>query len=525
MSIKLSAAQQAAFDGAAAMKPLMTEVGGTLWGLAEVGLCEYRSAAYLAELYRSHGFAVRTGIAGFPTGFVAEYGSGSPVIALLCEYDALPAMSTVDSGANGHGCGHNLFGAAATGCALMLRDIIEKHGIGGTLRVYGTPGEENYASKAYYVHHGLFDDVDCSVGFHAHDENKVNYTVSAGTLIKNYIFHGKPAHAGNYPWLGCSALDAVEIMNVACNYLREHLRPDTRIQYIITKGGDAPNIVPELASSQYVVRAADVPYMDEVAAKVDNCAHAAALATGCSVEIEYVDKTYNTVLLREYAELAQGYLELAGAPQFTPDELETACSYGNGSGLHTQVTPLPAVEDYQGGATDEGDVSWVVPHVSIYVSNVARETTLHTLPSTCQMNLPAAYTAMVTQVKATATMLVGLLAQPDKVASLRAAHTAKLGGHSYAKDPSYTLGAKFNPNCEGITVKGNNITADLDGIILLPQGSAGKLTVTKTDGTAVAELVGSGTVGSAVTLTAGDSLMIYYTVDGGEPYLIGYYNV
>ncbi|MEG0754590.1 MAG: amidohydrolase, partial [Angelakisella sp.] len=277
MSISLTAAQQQAIAKAKDYKALMQEVGGALWGFAEIGLQEYRSAAYLMELYRENGFVVKGGLAGFPTGFTAEFtqGEGGAVIALLCEYDALGALSTVQKGGNGHGCGHNLFGAAATATAMLMKSVMEEQGVSGTIRVYGTPGEENYAGKAYFVNHGLFDDVSCSVGFHAHDRNKVNYTVSSGTLITNYIFHGKPAHAGNCPWEGVSALDAVEIMNVACNYLREHLRPEARVHYIITHGGDVTNVVPELASSQYSVRAASVPYMEEIAQKVDRCADAA----------------------------------------------------------------------------------------------------------------------------------------------------------------------------------------------------------------------------------------------------------
>lgn len=525
MQKELSAAQQTALREAAGLRPTIEAVGGFLWQTAEVGLQEYHSAAYLTELYRNYGFAVTMGVGGFPTGFVAEYKNGAgPVVALLCEYDALPALSTVVPGANGHGCGHNLFGAAATGCALLLRQVMEQHGVSGTLRVYGTPGEENYASKAYYVNQGLLDDVDCSVGFHPHDENKINYDVSAATIIKNYTFHGKPAHAGNCPWLGNSALDAVEIMNVACNFMREHVRPDARIQYIINKGGAAPNIVPELAGSQYMVRAADVPYLDELAARVDNCAHAAALATGCTVEIEFLDKTYNTVLLREYAELAQSYLELVGAPAFSSDELSAAKAFGNGTGLHTAITPLPGYEGYQGGATDEGDVSWVVPHVSIYTANVAQQTVGHSLPNTQQMNMPAAYTAVVTQVQATAAMLLELLESPAKMDALRAAHTAKMNGLRYPKNPAYRLPAHLNPNCAGVTLQGDTLTADLAKIVLLPKGSVGSLLLVQ-DSQTIATLAQSGSTKLQRTLADGESAELWFAHQNGSKQLVGYYTV
>lgn len=522
MSISLTAAQQQAIADTEQYKSLMQEVGNTLWGFAEVGLQEYHSAAYLMELYRENGFVVTGGLAGFPTGFMAEYKNGEgAVVALLCEYDALGALSTAQKGANGHGCGHNLFGAAATGTALLLQSVMKQHNLHGTLRVYGTPGEENYASKAYYVNHGLFDDVSCSVGFHAHDRNRVNYTVWSGSLITNYTFHGKPAHAGNNPWDGVSALDAVEIMNVACNYLREHLRPEARVHYIITHGGDVTNVVPELAASQYSVRATSVPYMEEIAAKVDRCADAAALATGCTVEKQFVDKTYNTVLLREYAELAQGYLELVGPPAFTNDQLQAAKAFGDGSGLHTGITPLPSEVNYRGGASDEGDVSWVVPHLSIYAANLAQNTSGHTLEYTCQANMPAAYTAMLTQVQATAAMLVGLLQSPQQVAMLQAAHKAKMGTLAYPKNPNYTLPPAFNPNCAGVTVTGDSIAVELSQLILLPKGFGGTVTVEK-DGQQVAAFSQSGTAPLQMPLVKGDSLYIYACDNGKQ--LIGYYN-
>lgn len=523
MSISITDAQQQAIDNAKNYKSLMQEVGGAIWGFAEIGLQEYRSAAYLMELYRKNGFSVTGGLAGFPTGFTAEYKNGSgAVIALLCEYDALGALSTVAQGANGHGCGHNLFAAAATSTAMLMKSVMEQQGIHGTVRVYGTPGEENYAAKAYYVNHGLFNDVSCSVGFHAHDHNKVNFTASSGTLITNYTFHGKPAHAGNSPWEGISALDAVEIMNVACNYLREHLRPEARIHYIITHGGDVTNVVPDLASSQYSVRAATVPYMEEIAVKVDRCADAAALATGCTVEKQFVDKTYNTVLLREYAELAQSYLELVGPPDFTKDELEAAKGFGDGSGMHQAILPLPSEEKCYGGASDEGDVSWVVPHVSIYTANMSQNTNGHTLDFTCQANMPAAYTAMVTQVSATAAMLIGLLQSPKQMAMLKSAHKAKMGKLVYPQNAKYTLPPAFNPNCAGVTVKNGSISVNLAELILLPKAFVGTVFVEK-DSTPLAVFSRSGTVTPEEPLTPGDSLYIYAV--GDKKQLIGYYNI
>lgn len=439
MAITLNHIQQEAVEGVSRLRPLMERAGRGLWQRPEVGPNEYHSAALLIGLLEEQGFTVRRGICGFPTGFIAEFtksapdGSTPPVLGLLCEYDALPAMSSVRTGEHGHGCGHNLFAASALGTAAILREMAEKHQIPCTIRVYGTPAEEVYASKGYYAKHGLFDDVDLSVGFHAHDRTQVQYNTSAGTNYFRYTFHGTPAHAGNTPWLGHSALDAVEIMNVAVNYLREHVRLDTRMHYVIKHGGSAPNIVPELAISDYYLRAADMPYLEEVTRRVNTIAQAAAMATGCTVEIQLRDQLYNLVLVRELCQIAQGYLEAVGAPAYTPEELEAAKAYGDGRGLNTHLHPLGDSEGYEGGSTDEGDVSWIVPHTTIWVANVAQGTGGHTLGWTAQMDAPWAYTAAETQVKATAAMLLGLVREPETLARLKQAHARKMEGRQYPR--------------------------------------------------------------------------------------------
>ena len=436
--MEFSQAQKLALEVVPTLRPVMEQVGNAIWNFAETGTQEVRSAHFLAGLLEEQGFLVTRGVGGFPTGFIAQYKTGDgPVLALLCEYDALPALSCDAPGENGHGCGHNLFGSAAVGTALSLKQVMDAKGLKGTIRVYGTPGEENCSAKAYYVHQGLFDDVDCSVGFHCHNKNEVNYSVLTGTLIKNYIFTGQTAHAGDCPWEGRSALDAVEIMNVACNYLREHVPTDVRIQYIITKGGDAFNVVPGLAASQYCIRSINMDTLHSVDERVENCAKAAALATGCTYKSEVLDITHNLVLVREYAQLAQQYLEAVGAPAFSEQEQAAAKGICGGIGLSTAIEPLPYVEKIVGGASDEGDVSWVVPHTSIHVANVALNTIGHTVEYTKQANMPAAYTAMQTQVKATACMLVDLLENPQKVVELKAAHAAKMDSRKYHKNPDY----------------------------------------------------------------------------------------
>lgn len=520
--ITLSTAQKTALETAEKYREIAVEVGNTIWNFAETGLHEYHSAAYLIEFYKNHGFEVESGLAGFPTGFRATFSTGEGVnVGLICEYDALPQMSCEKIGENGHGCGHSLFSASSTAIAMLLHDVMTSCGIKGTITVFGTPAEECYGAKAYFAKCGYFDNLDCSVGLHAHDENLVEFSVLAGTIVKRYTFHGKPAHAGNCPWLGISALDAVEIMNVAVNYMREHVRPDARIQYVITQGGGAANVVPDLAQSEYMFRAADVPYLDEMEQRIDNCAKGAALATGCTVDIEFLDKTYNTVLIREFAELAQQYLELVGIPQYTEQEKADAMRFGNGTGFSNAILPLSPVEGYRGGASDEGDLSWVVPHVSIHVANMALGTAPHTLGYTEQANMSAAYTALATQAKAVALLLLDIMEHPEKAKMLKAAHKKKLGGNTYPKDRNACLPAQFNPNCEGVKLEDDLLTLDFESIPLLSRGFAGTVQV-MLNGETIASFKESGSQQVRTKLEAGSILQLFAN-DQGKKQLLGVY--
>ena len=527
MSVKLDRIQREAVDRVPQYRPLMERVGRTLWQNPELGPNEYHSAAFLIGLLEEQGFAVRRGVCGFPTGFIAEYtqgGSGEkvPVLGLLCEYDALPGMSCLRRGENGHGCGHNLFAASAVATACLLRDTAAEHHIPCTIRVYGTPAEEIYASKGYYAKNGLFDDVDLSVAFHPTDRTEVKYHTSASTNYIRYTFHGTAAHAGNAPWLGCSALDAVEIMNVAVNYLREHVRPDARMHYVIKKGGEAPNIVPDLAVSDYYLRAADMPYLEEVTRRVNTIAQAAAMATGCTVEYQRRDQLYNLVLVREYCQIAQDYLEEVGPPAFSGDELEAAKAYGGGQGLFTGIGPLPDLEGYEGGSTDEGDVSWVVPHNTISVANVAQGTGGHTPDFTAQMDAPWAYTAAETQVKATAAMLLGLVRQPEELARLKEAHARKMGDNQYPKTGEKPPLFIFE-NLPGTAFdKPDRLAVRPEELLLLRRDRPWELLAEDADGAPLGSLSQDGVLPLARPAQPGEVVLLYARYPDGIKELLGY---
>lgn len=528
MAMKLDYIQQEAVERAAHYRPLMEQVGRTLWQRPEVGPNEYHSAAFLIGLLEERGFAVRRGVCGFPTGFIGEFtqpcpdGGRAPVLSLLCEYDALPAMSTVHTGDSGHGCGHNLFAASAITTAALLQELAVKHRLPCTIRVYGTPAEEIYASKGYYAKNGLFDDVDLSVGFHAHDQTRVQYNTSAGTNFLRYTFHGTPAHAGNTPWLGRSALDAVEIMNVAVNFLREHVRPDTRMHYIIKHGGSAPNIVPELAVSDYYLRAADMPYLEEVTQRVNTIAQAAAMAAGCTVDIQLRDQLYDLVLVREYCQLAQEALEAVGAPPYSQEELEAARAYGGGQGLDTRLHPLPDAEGYEGGSTDEGDVSWVVPHTTIWAANVARGTGGHTLPWTAQMDAPWAYTAAQTQVQATAVLLLGLIRQPQALSRLKEAHAQKMADRRYPKSGQLPPLFIFD-DLPGVRFDGpQRLAAQPEELVLLRRDRPWELSVEDDRGTTLGFAAQGDDIRLDHPALPGQVVKLYARYPGGDKELLGY---
>ena len=264
------------------------KISDAIWSYAELGLEEYRSAGLLSKTLEKEGFTVETDLAGMPTCFVATYGTGKPVIGILVEYDALPMISQkgrvpyrepLIDGAPGHGCGHNLMGTASIAAAVAVKQSMEKFNISGTIKVFGSPAEENLISRPYMIRAGLFDGVDAVIDNHSSTGFSTAYGVGGTALFSSiFTFRGTTAHSGGSPWDGRSALDAVELMNVATNFLREHLHYSSRMHYVILEGGEVPNVVPDKASVWYYVRNTD-ERIEEMYDRVVNCAKAAALAT------------------------------------------------------------------------------------------------------------------------------------------------------------------------------------------------------------------------------------------------------
>ncbi|MCP4724902.1 MAG: amidohydrolase [bacterium] len=361
-------------------KEMLNQAAKNIWDYEETALLEYRSAEELANLLEKNGFTVERGVAFMPTAFVATYGSGEPVIGILAEYDALPGLSqksgittkeALNPGNGGHGCGHNIFGVASSASAIAIKEIMEKRDLKGTIKLFGCPAEETVVGKVYMAKEGLFDDLDLCFDWHPGSRNSVGLGTSNAMNNFEVTFYGKTAHSAGDPWNGNSALDAVELMNIGVNYLREHVIPTVRIHYVIPEAGKAPNVVPDYTKVWYYVRDKDRQGVDLVYDKVLKIAEGAALMTGTTHEVYMITGVYNYLKNRKVAEVIHRNLEIVGPPPFTQEEQEFAMEIQRNlekdeDGLHGEIVPLQEPKGYLGGgSTDVADVSWIVPTASL----------------------------------------------------------------------------------------------------------------------------------------------------------------
>ena len=277
------------------------EAARALHDFAETALKEYKSVKYLARMLEQEGFTVERGLADMPTAFMATYGSGKPVVGILAEYDALPGLSqkpaitykeAVNPGAPGHGCGHNLFGAGSVAAALAIKSVMEQQKLPGTVKLFGCPAEEIVVGKVYMTKDGLFDGLDACFTWHPWNKNRAHIGITLAMNNFEVVFRGKTAHGAADPWNGRSALDAVELMNIGVNYLREHVKPTVRIHYIINDGGEAPNIVPDYARVWYFVRDINRTGVEDVYKRVLKCAEGAVLKTDTTMEVNLITGVY-----------------------------------------------------------------------------------------------------------------------------------------------------------------------------------------------------------------------------------------
>jgi aminobenzoyl-glutamate utilization protein B len=432
-----------------AIKPRFIDLSNKVWAMPEICYTEARSAAeHLAEL-RHQGFRITENVADIPTALMGEWGEAGPVIAFLGEYDALPGLSQeagiaeprpLETGGHGHGCGHNLLGSAALLAATALKDWLAANKVPGRVRYYGCPAEEGGAAKAFMVREGAFDDADVAITWHPSSFWEVVVTPSLANTRADFIFTGRTSHAAVSPHLGRSALDAVELMNVGVNYMREHMPSDARVHYaLLDTGGIAPNVVQAHARVRYSIRARDLPGMNELVGRVHKIAQGAALMTETKVEMRIISAVSNLLPNTPLEEALLRVMEDLGPPHF--DDADKAFAAKIRSTLSEQdiasvyraigmeptdrpladfLVPLDAKRNPQIGSTDVGDVSWVVPTVQVHAPTVAIGTPFHTWQVVAQGKTPAAHKAMVQAAKAMAGLGVKALLEPDLIDAAKA---------------------------------------------------------------------------------------------------------
>lgn len=411
-----------------------------LWNWAEVGYQEEQSSARLQKELRDAGFSVRAGVAGMPTAFVAEYGSGKPVIAILAEMDALPGVSQAATPErsplrgriSGHACGHHLFGTGSTSAGIAVKNWLIANRRGGTIRVYGTPAEEGGAGKSYMVREGLFNDVDVALHWHAGDRNAVTNEPTLANKSAKFRFSGVAAHAAAAPERGRSALDGVEAMNFMANLMREHIPEDARMHYIITRGGDAPNVVPEFAEVFYYVRHRNPMVMAEIFDRLVATSEAAALGTGTTVKHEVIHGAYSLLPNDVLATTVDTNLRRVGG--VTYDSAEQAFAEKLFTTLGKTDVALGSEREVQPigrrlgmGSTDVGDVSWVVPTIGFRTATWVPGTPAHSWQAVAAGGMTIGLKGMENASKILALTAVDLLTQPELIARARAEFEQRRG--------------------------------------------------------------------------------------------------
>jgi aminobenzoyl-glutamate utilization protein B len=403
-----------------------------IWDYAELGYLEEKSSKRLQQELKREGFKVKTRVAEIPTAFVASFGRGRPVIGILAEFDALPGLSQ-DAVPNrsplvadgpGHACGHHLFGSASVAGAIAVKGWLEAGGHEGTVRLYGTPAEEGGSGKVYITRAGAFDDVDIVIHWHPSDRNRVNYRTSTANKSGRFQFHGLAAHAAAAPDRGRSALDGVEAMNYMVNMMREHVPSDARIHYVITDGGDAPNIVPEFAEVYYYVRHTDIEVAKALFERVVKAAEGAARGTGTTMDYEVMHGNYPVLPNETLARLVDAKLHQLGGFEYTRDETEfarkireTLIGVRLELGSHREIQPM---EFRRGmGSTDVGDVSWMVPTIGLGTATWVPGTPAHSWQAVAAGGMSIGFKGMALAAKAIALTAVDLFEQPEIIEAAR----------------------------------------------------------------------------------------------------------
>jgi len=409
------------------------ETARKLWEWAEVGYQEEKSSALLQQQLRAQGFSIDSGVAGIPTAFVAEYGKSGPVIAILAEFDALPGINQdatpnrqpiAGKGAS-HACGHNLFGAGSVEAAIAVSKWLEKTGTPGRVRLYGTPAEEGGSGKVYMVREGLFNDVDFALHWHASHENSAAARTTLANRSAKFRFRGVSAHAAGAPHRARSALDGVEAFNMMINMMREHVPQDSRIHYVITEGGTAPNVVPDFAEVFYYVRHPDPAGVDAIWSRLEEAAKGAAMGTGTTVDWEVIHGNNPLLVNEALAKMMDRKLRQIGGVSYTTEEqkfaeqiYESFDKPTRSLGSEAMIQPYKKSLGY--GSTDVGDVSYATPTVGLRTATWVPGTSAHSWQSSAASGMSIGFKGTQIAAKTLTLAAIELYSNPELRAQARA---------------------------------------------------------------------------------------------------------
>ena len=445
----LSAAQRSAVESVTKHRKLILDANQQIWKFAEVGLQEKKSAALIVSRLKDAGFKVKTGVAKMPTAFVAEYGSGKPVIGILAEYDALPGMSQkvspirqpVREKQPGHACGHSGLGSGALGAAIAVKEAIAKHKIKGTIRLYGTPAEETVIGKVYMTLAGVFNDLDICLHWHPSSSNGAWSGSSKALVSVKFTFKGIPAHASGSPSSGRSALDGVELMNVGVNYMREHVKEDARFHYVITNGGGAPNVVPPDATVWYFIRANKHGDVERYFKWIQNIAKGAAMMSRTKLSMQIDTDCHELIPNTPLSELLHVNLTKIGAPKFSPKDKEFArrlqqpliAQFGTKfpKAIDEKIYSIAQTSKPSGGSTDVGDISWHVPTGGIRTACLVAKSPGHSWQNVSAIGSPIGEKGIIYASKVLAVSAIELFQKPELIKAARVDWKKRMEGRKY----------------------------------------------------------------------------------------------
>lgn len=442
---KIDREKQAVIASVEKHKEALVAISDSIWALAETAFEEYNSSKILSDYAEVQGFEVSRGVAGMPTAFVATYGTGSPVISVLGEFDALPGISQkaqptkspLKEGAAGHGCGHNLFGAGSLGAAIAVKELIETGTLKGTVKFFGTPSEEKYFGKIWMVREGLWDGVDVNLSWHPGAKTEADVQSSLALVDFKVEFFGQAAHASADPWNGRSASDALELYTNGINFYREHIKPTVRIHYHIQDGGQVVNVVPDYSKLWVRVRDTKRSGMMPVYERVQAMAEGAAIMANVTHKISLISGIYEVLVNRKGGEIMQKNLELLGPITYTDEEIAFGKKIQEVTGkpqvgMEHEIKPLETTKEHPGGgSTDVGDVSWNVPNINLSVTTAPKDTPWHSWAVVACGGMSIGHKGMVYAAKAMAMTMVDLYKDQKLVTAVKEEYRQRKGSEVY----------------------------------------------------------------------------------------------